>query len=358
MQKSNAIVITAGYLDSNSGKTAHGLIRGSDRFNIIGFIDHKHPGKDACEVLDGRKRGIPVYATIEEFAKNSKEPAKYCIIGVATKGGVIPDSLRAILKDALIHGYGLVNGLHEYISEIPELADFARSRGLEIIDVRKPKKFKDLHFWSGKIKNVHCPKIAVLGTDCALGKRTTTRFLTEAMKKAGYRAEMIYTGQTGWMQGAKYGFVFDSTLNDFISGEMEHAIVQCWEEAKPDIIFIEGQSSLRNPSGPAGSEWIVSGDANAVVLQHNPPRKQYKDMEYYPAYIPEIKDEIALIKIYGAPTVALTVNTAKMTEKEARDYAAEKEKELGIPVVLPLEDGVERLVAIFKDMIEKSIAQV
>jgi len=358
MQKSNAIVITAGYLDSNSGKTAHGLIRGSDRFNIIGIIDSKHAGKDAGEVLDGKKRNIPVYASVEEFAKTSKEPAIYCIIGVATKGGVIPDSLRAILKDALIHGYGLVNGLHEYISEIPELSDFARSRGLEIIDVRKPKKFHDLHFWTGKIKNVHCPKIAVLGTDCALGKRTTTRFLTEAMKKAGYRAEMIYTGQTGWMQGAKYGFVFDSTLNDFISGEMEHAIVQCWEEAKPDIIFIEGQSSLRNPSGPAGAEWIVSGDANAVVLQHNPPRKQYKDMEFYPAYIPEIKDEIALIKIYGAPTVALTVNTAKMTQQEARDYAAEKEKELGIPVVLPLEDGVDRLVAIFKDMIDKSIAQV
>jgi uncharacterized NAD-dependent epimerase/dehydratase family protein len=358
MEKSNAIIITAGYLDSNSGKTAHGLIRGTDRYNIVGVIDPKSAGKDAGEVLDGKKRNIPVYATVEEFAKTSKQTAKYCVIGVATKGGVIPDSLRAILKDGLVHGYGLVNGLHEYISDIPELADFARSRGLEIIDVRKPKKFKDLHFWSGKIKNVHCPKIAVLGTDCALGKRTTTRFLTEAMKKAGYRAEMIYTGQTGWMQGAKYGFVFDSTLNDFISGEMEHAIVQCWEEAKPDIIFIEGQSSLRNPSGPAGAEWIVSGDANAVVLQHNPPRKQYKDMEYYPAYIPEIKDEIALIKIYGAPTVALTVNTYKMTEKEARDYAAQKEKELGIPVILPLEDGVDRLVAVFKDMIDKSIAQV
>jgi uncharacterized NAD-dependent epimerase/dehydratase family protein len=358
MQTSNAIVITAGYLDSNNGKTVHGLIRGSDRFNIVGIIDHKHPGKDAGEVLDGIKRNIPVYATIEEFSKNSNVPATYCIIGVATKGGVIPEALRAQLKDALVHGYSLVNGLHEYISDIPELADFARARGLEIIDVRKPKKFKDLHFWTGKIKNVHCPKIAVLGTDCALGKRTTTRFLTEAMKKAGYRAEMIYTGQTGWMQGAKYGFVFDSTLNDFISGEMEHAVVQCWEEAKPDIIFIEGQSSLRNPSGPAGAEWIVSADANAVVLQHDPSRKQYKDMEYYPAYIPELKDEIELIRIYGAPTVAITVNTAKLNEKQAREYAAEKEKELGIPVVLPLEDGVDRLVAIFKDMIEKSIAQV
>jgi uncharacterized NAD-dependent epimerase/dehydratase family protein len=309
-------------------------------------------------VLDGKKRNIPIYSSIDEFAKNSKEKAVYGIVGVATKGGIIPDSLRIILKDALVHGYGLVNGLHEYISDITELADFAKSRGLEIIDVRKPKKFKDLHFWSGKIKSVHCPKIAVLGTDCALGKRTTARFLVEAMREAGYRAEMIYTGQTGWMQGAKYGFVFDSTLNDFISGEMEHAIVKCWEEAKPDIMFIEGQSSLRNPSGPAGAEWIVSADANAVVLQHNPARKKYKGLEDYPANIADLQDEIALIKIYGAPTVAITINTHKMSESDARIFAAAKEKELGIPVILPLEDGVQQLVAIFKDMIDKSIAQV
>lgn len=205
---------------------------------------------------------------------------------------------------------------------------------------------------------MHCPKIAVLGTDCALGKRTTTRFLMEAMREAGFKAEMIYTGQTGWMQGAKYGFIFDSTLNDFISGEMEHAIVKCWEEARPDIIFIEGQSSLRNPSGPAGSEWIVSAAADAVVLQHHPVRKQYKDLEFYPAYIADLKDEMALIQIYGAPTVAITVNTAKMTEVDARAYAAQKEKELGIPVILPLEDSVKQLVPIFKKMIDESIAQV
>lgn len=354
MEKTNAIIITAGHLDSNNGKTAHGLIRGTERFNIVGVIDDKHPGKDAGEVLDGRKRNIPIYASIEDFVKDGKERATYGIIGVATKGGVIPDSLRLILKNALQNGLGLVNGLHEYISEIPELAELAKAKGLEIIDVRKPKKFKELHFWSGDIKTVKCPKIAVLGTDCALGKRTTARFLTQAMRAAGFKAEMIYTGQTGWMQGARYGFVFDSTLNDFISGEMEHAIVQCWKEVKPDIIFIEGQSSLRNPSGPAGAEWIVSADADAAVLQHNPPRVKYKGLEDYPALIPDVKDEIALIKIYGAPTVALTVNTHNMSEKEARDYAAAKEKELGIPVLLPLEDGVERLVPIFKTMIEKS----
>jgi len=354
MEKSTAIVITGGYLTSSNAKTAHGLIRGTDRFAIKGFIDEKSAGKDAGEVLDGKRRNIPIYRNIADFLKTGEE-AKYCVIGVATKGGVIPESMRMILKEALENGFSLVNGLHEYISDIPELAELANRKGLEIVDVRKPKKATDLHFWSGKIKEVKCPKVAVLGTDCALGKRTTTRFLVEAMRKAGLKAEMIYTGQTGWMQGAKYGFVFDSTLNDFISGEMEHAVVTCYHEAKPDIIFIEGQSALRNPSGPAGAEWIVSADADGVVLQHNPSRKQYKDMEYYPAYLPELKDEIELIRIYGAPTVAVTLNTAKMDKEDARRAAANYRSTLGIPVVLPLEDGVDSLVPVFKAMISKSL---
>lgn len=178
----------------------------------------------------------------------------------------------------------------------------------------------------------------------------------QVMREAGYKAEMIYTGQTGWMQGAKYGFVFDSTLNDFISGELEHAVHTCYKETNPDIIFIEGQSSLRNPSGPAGAEWIISADADAVILQHNPARKQYKDMEYYPAYIASPKDEIELIKIYGAPTLALTMNTAKMTTDEARQYAKEYEAELDIPVVLPLEDGFDRIVPLLEELIKKGKA--
>lgn len=351
-----AFIITGGYLDTISAKTAHGLIRGTDRFTINGIIDNKHAGKDAGEVLDGKKRDIPVYGTIKDFIATGKK-AKYCIVGVATKGGVIPESLKAMLKEALENGFSIVNGLHEYVSDNPELSELAKKKGLEIIDVRKPKKVKDLHFWSGKIMEVKCPRVAVLGTDCAMGKRTTTRFLVEAMRKAGYKAEMIYTGQTGWMQGAKYGFVFDSTLNDFISGEMEHAVVTCYHEAKPDIIFIEGQSALRNPSGPAGSEWIVSAAATSVVLQHNPPRKQYKDMEFYPAYIPDPKDEIALIKMYGADTVAMTVNTAKMKLEEARDYTKKYQAELGIPVILPLEDGVDSLVPLFESLIKKSLVE-
>lgn len=353
--KSNAIVITGGYLNTNHAKTAHGLIRGTDRFNIVGVIDHNEGGKDAGEVLDGTNRNIPVYKSLGDFAKTSQS-VSYCIVGVATKGGVIPDSLRSLLKDALEHGYSLVNGLHEYIADIPELVELAAKKGLKIIDVRKPKEFKDLHFWSGKISTVRCPKIAVLGTDCALGKRTTTRFLVEVMREAGYKAEMIYTGQTGWMQGAKYGFVFDSTLNDFISGEMEHAVVSCYENEKPDIIFIEGQSSLRNPSGPAGAEWIVSANADGIILQHDPMRNQYKNLEFYPAYIPHPKEEIALIEMYGGKTIAITINSANLSKQEAREWCKKYKDELGIPTILPLEDGVKSLVPLFKDMIRNGMA--
>jgi uncharacterized NAD-dependent epimerase/dehydratase family protein len=354
MQKSNAIVITGGYLDTINAKTAHGLIRGTERFNVLAVIDHKFPGRDAGDVLEKKPKNIPVYATLADALKVIKEPVQYAVIGVATKGGVIPDSLRSMIKQALESNLSIVNGLHDYVSDNEELAALAKQRGLEIIDVRKPKKFRDLHFWSGKIAEVKCPKIAVLGTDCALGKRTTTRFLMEAMREGGYKAEMIYTGQTGWMQGAGYGFIFDSTLNDFISGEMEHAVWSCYQEKNPDIIFIEGQSSLRNPSGPAGSEWIVSAAADAVILQHNPARKQFKDLEFYPAYLPSLKDEIELIKIYGAPTVAITVNTMKMSEAEAKEAAKEYERELGIPAVLPLEEGLGRLVPIFEKMIKRT----
>lgn len=352
IMKKKAIIITGGYLDSNNAKTAHGLIRGTDRFEIVGIVDEKHAGKDAGEVLDGTKRNIPVYASLPEAAQ--KQQAEFCIVGVATKGGVIPDSLRTLLREALENNLGIVNGLHDHVSEHEDLVQLAQRKGLEIIDVRRAKKFKDLHFWTGKIKEVKCPKVAVLGTDCALGKRTTTRFLVEAMRQAGYKAEMIYTGQTGWMQGAKYGFIFDSTLNDFISGELEHAVHTCYTEEKPDIIFIEGQSALRNPSGPAGAEWIVSADATAVVLQHHPARKQYKDMEYYPAYIAHPREEIELIKQYGASTVAITINTEKMNVEEARAIAAQYEKELGIPAVLPLEEGLNRLVPVFETLIRQT----
>jgi uncharacterized NAD-dependent epimerase/dehydratase family protein len=353
---STAIVLTNGHLDTGSAKTAHGLIRGSERFQLKGVIDAKLAGRDAGEVLDGKHRNIPVFASVQD-AHNALGKVDSCIVGLALAGGKLPPDLMQSLKEAIALGINVVNGLHDFLNDMPEFADLAKQHNVTLTDVRRPKKASEMEYWSGRIHSVTTPRVAVLGTDCALGKRTTARFLVEACRKAGLTAEMIYTGQTGWMQGSKYGFVFDSTLNDFITGELETAIVNCFNDLKPDVMFLEGQSSLRNPVGPAGSEFLVSGEARYVVLQHAPARKCFKGTSID---IPSVKSEIELIRVYGAETLAVTFNTAGLTLEESRIMQSAYREELGIPVILPIEDGVDEVVSLIKNIITsvaKNIAQ-
>lgn len=338
-----AIVLTNGLLETNDAKTAHGLIRGTERFEIVGVIDTpKLSGKDAGEVLDGKHRNIPVFGSLEEAIEQLLE-INYLIIGVATVGGVLPPAMVGIVEKALESGISVVNGLHEYLTDNPVFVKLAEEKNLELIDIRKPKKRQDLHFWTGEINQVDVPIVAVMGMDCALGKRTTARLLRQCAEQKGISAEMIYTGQTGWLQGGKYGFVFDSTLNDFVSGELEHAIVTCWKEAKPAFILLEGQSALRNPSGPCGFEFIISGNAKKVVLVHAPKRKYYDNDPHW-GEIPSVSSEIELIQKLGAEVIALALNTEDCTEEEYLGFRDSYQKELGIPVILPLQDGVEEVL--------------
>lgn len=333
-------------MDTIDAKTAHGLIRESGRFKIVGLVDGKQAGRDAGEVLDGKYRDIPIFGRIDEALE--LKPA-YCVVGVATSGGIFPASMLEDVKKAISQGVSIVNGLHDYLSEREEIRQLAEANGVALIDIRKPKKFADLKFWTGKILQLNTPVVAVLGTDCSLGKRTTTRFLLSAAVKSGLKAEMIYTGQTGWLQGGKHGFIFDSTLNDFVSGELEHAILTCAEEAKPDIILLEGQSGLRNPSGPCGSEMLRSGQAKHAILVHAPKRKYY---DHIPAWgeIPSLESEIQLVALYGSDVIAVALNTEDCSEEEARAFQQDYEHRLGIPVVLPLYEGCERVVPILKEI--------
>lgn len=348
MHKSKAIVLTGEILHTSDAKTAHGLIRGTERFEIIAVVDSIHAGKDAGEVLDGKKRNIPIYHSVAD-ALNKIEKIEYCIIGIATVGGVLPAQFLAPIKECITHNISIVNGLHEYLSDVPELKKMAEEYQVELIDVRKPKRKKDLHFWTGEIFSVQAKIIAVLGTDCALGKRTTCRMIAQSCAKSGILAQMIYTGQTGWMQGGKYGFIFDSTLNDFISGEIEHAILTCWNETHPDIILIEGQSALRNPSGPCGAEFLISGNAKHVVLVHAPKRTYYEHTKTW-GTIHDVQSEIDLIKMYGAEVIAIAINTEDCTDEEAAEFQKEYEGKFHLPVLLPLQQGVEKIVPIFQNL--------
>ncbi len=353
MIKKHAIVLTDGLLMTSDAKTAHGLIRGTERFNIIGIVDGlENAGKDAGELLDGKQRGIPVFATMED-AMSSVQEVDFLIIGVATVGGVLPKNMLSLIYTAVEKGISIVNGLHEYLNDKPDLVAIAANTGTQLVDVRRPKQRSDLHFWDGSIYKVTAPIVAVIGMDCAMGKRTTARMLKQACANEGVKAEMIYTGQTGWLQGGEYGFIFDSTLNDFVSGELEHAIVSCWSETNPDVLFLEGQSSLRNPSGPCGLELLISGNAKYVVLIFAPKRK-YFDNEKHWGEIPTVASEIELIEKLGSKVIAVAVNTENCTTQEAFAYQKEYSASLGLPVLLPIQEGVAQLVPVLKAIINHS----
>ncbi len=328
-------------------------MRGTDRYRILGVLDPPTAGRDAGEALDGVHRDIPIFASLDEALARLAAKPDYAIVGIATAGGRMTPVLRASLKEALEKGFSLVNGLHEFISGDTELSELARKNGLTITDIRKVKPRRELHFWTGEIRKLATPRVAVLGTDCALGKRTTTRLLVEACRRGGLRAEWISTGQTGWLQGAPFGILLDALPNDFVGGELEHAILSCARELSPEVIFLEGQASLRNPSGPCGSELILSGGARGVVLQYAPGRVFFEGFEEEGYRIPPVGEEIELIRLLGARTLALALNGEELTTEELQASRHSLEEEFQIPVVLPLEEGVEALVPVILGFLEE-----
>ena len=344
----NVLIATDNLFLTNHAKTAHGLLRGSKRFHVLAVLDEENKYADAGELLDGNHRNIPILGTVDEAIKQFKT-IDYLVVGVATVGGILSESLLQIIRQAISNGIGIVNGLHDQLQERKDIALLASQNRVELIDIRKPKTPKELHFWSGDIFKIQAPIVAFLAMDCAMGKRTTANLVLEECLQQKQNAHMIYTGQTGWMQGHKYGFIFDSTLNDFVSGELEHAITSCWKEATPDVIILEGQSSLRNPSGPCGLEFIISGNATQVVLIHA-PKKKYFDNDPLWGEIPSVASEIDIIEKFGATVIAVALNTSGLSKQEALSYKDSYQKTLDIPVVFPLEEGVRKIVSEIKGL--------
>lgn len=346
-----ALLLAHGKLRTPNGKSSHALIRGPSRYEIVGVVDPECAGQDAGELLDGIERGIPVFDSLASALEQAEPKPTVCVLGVATPGGVLPDELRGALGRAADAGMTLVNGLHQLLGDLPDLVERAKNGGGEIIDLRRPRPTRELRFWGGEILRCETPRIAVLGTDCAVGKRTTCALIHQACHAGGMQSEMIFTGQTGWLLGLDYGFILDATPNDFVSGELERSILDCVRDLAPDLVLIEGQSALRNPTGPCGSELLLSAAASGVVLQHAPARVHYIDTDAMGCRIPPIEEEVALIRCYGVEVLAVTLNSQGLSRDAAISTRKTMEQRLGLPVVLPLEEGVSRVVAAIRGSI-------
>ena len=354
----NAIVYCEGAFNTTNGKTAHGLVRRSRRYRVLAVVDSRHAGRDSGEVLDDRHNGIPIESDLMSAARpalDADHQPTHLVIGLAPDGGRLPAAARADVKRAIRLELNVDSGLHDFLSDDEEFALLARSHKVVLRDVRKPPPRDQLHFFSGKISQVQCLKVAVLGTDSAVGKRTTAWYLVDAFEAAGLAAEMVGTGQTAWMQGARYSIILDSLINDFVAGEIEHAVWSAWSELVPDVIVIEGQGSLMNPAYPGGFEILAAGRPDAVVLQHAPARTEY---DGFPGHtLHPLQEQIRAIELISSrPVVAITVNHEGLLPGEIDSACQDITRETGLPAFDVLRDGAGALADILRQRFRRLTA--
>lgn len=352
----NAIVYCEGAFLTPNGKTAHGLVRRTERYNVLSVVDSTNARKDAGLLLGEKQAGIPVHSDITEsfdhFSALGHKPT-HLVIGLAPDGGRIDNRTKNDIKEAIKLGLNIDSGLHDFLTEDAEISQMATENKVELRDIRKPPPRNCLHFFSGKIEEVDSLIVAVLGTDSAIGKRTTAWLLKDALAKKACSTEMIGTGQTAWMQGVSYGIILDSLINDFVSGEIEHAVWQAWQETHPDVIIIEGQGSLMNPAYPGGFEILAAGRPDVIVLQHAPGRKEYDGFPGY-ALHPLDKQIQAIQLISEKPVVAITINHEGLDKRNISSVCDEISRSVLLPTYDILLQGADGLA----DVILKKLEQL
>jgi len=342
-QTESAIVYCEKNFAKMDGKTANGLVRFSQKYRIVGVIDGDKVGQDAGEVLDGKKNGIPIYRDLSQALDQQNVPPKYFIYGMAPLDGMLSKQDGQVIFHAMEKGMDIINGLQEFLTDDESFVRKAQACDVRIMDIRKPKKKKDLSLFSGRIFDVKCPKIAILGTDSAIGKRTTATILTRTLNNAGLKTIMVATGQTGLIQGARYGVALDAIPEQYISGEMEAAVVEAYELEKPDVLIIEGQGALSHPAYLSSCFIIRGSRPDGIVLQHAPSRKMLGDYPKLP--MPSIESEIRLVESFsGSKIIGIAINHENMTDNDVNDVIEHYESKFGLATTDVLTKGADKLV--------------
>jgi len=338
-----ALVYCEGEFGKIDGKVANGLARHSEKYQILGIIDSTKAGLDAGEFLDGIKNGIPIFRSSEDAIETLGFVPEYFIYGIAAITAFLNHYDRGIIFAAMKLGMNIINGLPEFFTEDQEFVQKAHDYDVQIYDMRKSPMRKHLHNFSGRIHKVTIPVITVLGTDCAVGKRTTAVELVEALKQAGLNAAFVATGQTGLLQGAKYGTVVDVLSSGFASGEVENAILNANKGERPDIIVVEGQGALSHPAYTSSHAIVRGAVPDAVILQHPPRRKNHCDYPTIP--MPTLESEIELIEVFSkTKVIAITINHEDMTDLQVKDTIDEYEAKYKLPTTDVLKFSCDKLV--------------
>jgi D-glutamate N-acetyltransferase len=268
------------------------------------------------------------------------------VIGVATIGGVIPDTWWEVIHAAARAGLDIVSGLHGCLADNPELVAAADGSGARLIDVRLPPK--GLPVGTGRKRTGK--RVLMVGTDCAVGKKYSALSLNEALLAIGVKSTFRATGQTGIMIAGE-GIPIDAVVADFVSGAAE-LLSPDNDDDHWDVI--EGQGSLFHPGYAGVSLGLLHGSQpDAIVVCHDATRTTIAGWPDFD--VPSVADCIDLNLTLGRRTnpdiccVGVTVNTSGLPERARKSFLEKLSTDVGLPCVDPIIDGCAAIASQLAD---------
>ena len=322
------VILAEGSFGPTSSKTATGIIRYGPN-PVVAVLDSTKAGQSASHVL-GIPKEIPIVASLHEVWEKLHVEADVLVIGIAPRGGGLPQEWKAIIFEAIEHGLDIWNGLHYLLSEDDEMQTRAERTGSNIWDVRKPPD--DLPVASGFARNVSAHVVLSVGSDCCVGKMTAMLELERAASEAGHKAAFCPTGQTGIMIKG-WGIPIDRVIADFVAGGAERLVLEASRES--DIILVEGQGSVFHAGYSGVSLGLLHGSMpDHQLLCYQVGREFVGDG--YGVRVPPLAEMIRYLELFArpvkpAPVIGLVANTLGLTDDEAKAELKRAEDETGLP---------------------------
>jgi uncharacterized NAD-dependent epimerase/dehydratase family protein len=318
--------------DAHYGKTMRGVVRYATDPTVV-ILDSEREGETY--------ESLPIVGTVADAL--AFEPTT-ALVGVATQGGRFPPAWRTLLEECVRAGLDLENGLHEHLTDDPDLVALAAARGVELRDLRKPPS--GLNVPTGANLELGARIVLTVGSDCAIGKMTVALELDREAKRRGLRSVFVPTGQTGIVI-AGWGIAVDAVVSDFVAGAAEQLVVEGAGRGG-EILWVEGQGALLHPAYSGVTLGLIHGSApHAFVLCH---LAGTTEIEGYPGHslrtlseLIELHERIALPR-RSAKVEGIALNTRSLDEVTACAEIAAAEAETGLPVDDPVRFGAARLV--------------
>ncbi len=310
--------------DPHFGKTARGVMRYRPE-EVVALLDSERAGET--------EQGFPVVGSVNDALCFDPTVA---LVGVATAGGRFPPAWTELLRSCISNGLHVENGLHEFLTNDPELVKLARRHDVELRDLRRPPQ--DLNVPTGANLELPVRTVLTVGSDCAIGKMTVALELDAEARRRGARSEFVPTGQTG-MAIAGWGIAVDAVVSDFIAGATERLVVEGYERGG-ELLWVEGQGSLLHPSYSGVTLGLMHGSApHAYVLCHKAGERFVDGDARYPipplSELVDLHERISLLS-RRAKVVALALNTRDLDEDAARASIEGSAVETGLPATDPV----------------------